>query len=365
METRVVVLLVVAILGFGLVAQAGTITYDVAAYVDTKDLLIIQGNTIQWHHLEGAAVGRWNGGDEPTVIASDVNGTPVMQATDWTPTWPNPVPDENREECDSSVFVGLVPALMAGGVTATVDDIDTRTASTVEQQPDESNDYTLIVSLTDYAPGAYWCHVAIHVDYPSPFWDVLPDTSWAFPEVAACAEAGIVGGYWDGSYRPSKIVTRGQMAIYVARAIADPMGDDGVPEPAAGTQSFPDVPPDDPSWKYVEYCYAQSVVEGYPGGNYKPEKEVDRGHMAIYVARGMVAPLGDAGLPAADPDAPLFPDVLADDPAWKWCYQHVQYLASQDPPVVEGFPDGKYHPERMVRRDQMAKYVALAFGLPL
>jgi PKD domain/S-layer homology domain len=188
-----------------------------------------------------------------------------------------------------------------------------------------------------------------------------PLTNCAFYEIVACADAGIVSGFPSGDYGPERPVTRGQMAIYIARAIASPTGEARVPDPPEGTQTFPDVPPTNPAWKYVEYCYDQNVVKGYPGGQYKPDLPVDRGHMAIYIANAMVAPRGAEGLPGADPDYPVFPDVLSDQ--MDWCYRQVQYLGAMDPPVVGGYPDHNYHPERMVRRDQMALYVARGFGL--
>ena len=49
----------------------------------------------------------------------------------------------------------------------------------------------------------------------------LPDVTtdhWAYSYVEYCVEHGVVGGYPDGSYRPDVVVTRDQMAVYVARA---------------------------------------------------------------------------------------------------------------------------------------------------
>ena len=42
-------------------ARAEIITLEVQALIDGIDQLIIQGNTLQWHHLDFAAVGRWGG----------------------------------------------------------------------------------------------------------------------------------------------------------------------------------------------------------------------------------------------------------------------------------------------------------------
>jgi hypothetical protein len=60
--------------------------------------------------------------------------------------------------------------------------------------------------LADYVPAE-----------PRNFPDVTTD-HWAYTYVEYCVEHGIVGGYLDGTYRPDVVVTRDQMAIYVARA---------------------------------------------------------------------------------------------------------------------------------------------------
>jgi hypothetical protein len=56
------------------------------------------------------------------------------------------------------------------------------------------------------------------VGYEGPrFPDIMP-YHWAFEEVEACADSGIVAGYDDGLYHPSYPVDRGQMAVYISRS---------------------------------------------------------------------------------------------------------------------------------------------------
>jgi hypothetical protein len=43
-------------------------------------------------------------------------------------------------------------------------------------------------------------------------------TYWAYPWIEAAKKVGIVVGYPDGTYQPELNVTRGQMAVYIARA---------------------------------------------------------------------------------------------------------------------------------------------------
>ena len=78
------------------------------------------------------------------------------------------------------------------------------------------------------------------------------------------------------------------------------------------------------------------------------------------------------------PSTPSFPDVPTDF----WAYRDTEYLrgdlySGNSSPlnmrgmynasggvVVGGYPDGKYHPEYTVTRDQIAVFVARGFAIP-
>jgi PKD repeat protein len=182
-----------------------------------------------------------------------------------------------------------------------------------------------------------------------------PADFWAVEDVLGCVDAAIVAGYPDGTYRPATPVDRGQMATYIARSVAD--GEASVPSgPAEAT--FTDLPTDHWAFRYVEYAAAQDIVVGYWDGTYRPEVDVTRGQMGVFIARGVVAPTDRPDLLSyTPPDTPTFPDVPAD----YWSYKFVEYLAAED--VVRGYPDGSYRPEEVVTRDQMAVYIAKAFSL--
>jgi PKD repeat protein len=185
---------------------------------------------------------------------------------------------------------------------------------------------------------------------------VDPADHWALKHILACVKGAIVGGYPDGTYRPTQAVDRGQMAVYTARGLVSPNGDAAIPDPEP-PPSFSDVG-DHWAYKWIEYAVSQNVVQGYPDDTYRPGQLVDRGQMAVYVSRAMVAPSGDAGVPEGPPEA-TFPDV----PISHWAYRWVEFAVDQE--VVGGYPDGTYRPAVIVTRDQMAVYVQRAFYLPM
>jgi len=202
----------------------------------------------------------------------------------------------------------------------------------------------------------------------------VPEDFWAFDEIMACVDAAVVAGYLDGSYQPGTAVTRDQMAVYVSRSLAG--GDDNVP---AGPEepTFIDVGTEQWAYDYIEYAAEMDVVQGFPGGDYLPELEVNRGTMAVYIARAIADPVGESGLVSyVPPETPTFPDVsntgYGDDGTEPyWAYKYIEYVAEAG--VVQGYPyddvehPGEiiymYQPEDVVTRDQMAVYVARAFGL--
>jgi len=128
--------------------------------------------------------------------------------------------------------------------------------------------------------------------YEGRFADDVPITQWAWPWIEALAREDLVQGYDATHYGPSAAVTRDQMAVYVARALAGGMA---IPTgPAVG--KFVDVPDADPGpahWAYdeVEYCVARGVVAGYDPTHYLPAGQVDRGQMAVYVTRAFRLPM--------------------------------------------------------------------------
>jgi len=194
--------------------------------------------------------------------------------------------------------------------------------------------------------------------------DDVPPSHLAFREIAAIADATIARGYSASppTYSPHLAVTRNQMAVYVSRSMA---GADTYVPPGPIVPHFVDVPSDDVCYKYIEYAVANEVVFGYPDGLYHPEYEVDRGQMAVFIARATATPTGEPGMVDYTPPAtPTFADVTADplDP-YQACYKYVEYIAEQG--VTHGYPDGLYHPEYIVSRGLMAIYVARAFQLPM
>ena len=197
-----------------------------------------------------------------------------------------------------------------------------------------------------------WWDVFVR-DFLARFLDV-PSFHWAFAPINACADADIVGGYPDGTYRPAEAVTRAQMAVYLARVMAG--GEANVPDPGCDESPFPDVPCGYWARKYIQYVRDQGVASGYADG-YHPEELVTRDQMAVFAARALAG--GDAAVPDPGCAEPVFPDV----DCGHWARKYVQFIKQAG--VSSGYPDGKYHPEIQVTRDQMAVYIARGFALPM
>jgi hypothetical protein len=178
---------------------------------------------------------------------------------------------------------------------------------------------------------------------------------WAFREIQACCRAGVVKGYPDGRYQPELEVSRDQMAVFVARALA---GGDALVPTGPAVPSFGDVPADHWAFRYIEYAHAQDVVLAYEDGSYRPTVVVTRDQMAVYISRALAG--GDEAVHVpTGVMTPSFTDVEESH----WAYRHIEYC--RDAGVVQGYPDGSYRPEVAVTRDQMAAYVARGFRLPL
>lgn len=120
----------------------------------------------------------------------------------------------------------------------------------------------------------------------TPTFPDVPDWGWAYAEVEACVDAGIVLGYDDGLYRPATYISRDQMSVYIQRAA-------GFATEAVSADLFDDVPSDHWAAPSIKACISNDVVYGYADGLFRPSRLVDRGTMAVFVYRGLMVPTGN------------------------------------------------------------------------
>jgi hypothetical protein len=158
-----------------------TITIDVQAFIDGRDLLVIQGNTLQWDHLDYSAVGLWNGSNYPTTITTYVDGVQQNQYS-WTPDWPASLSTGQSGTGDSSIFTGLTPALPSSDMSVSLDTISARDSLTIYQLPTASNNQTLILDFNDDpSSGATWydARITITIPVPATHWTNTQGGNWS------------------------------------------------------------------------------------------------------------------------------------------------------------------------------------------
>jgi len=89
-------------------------------------------------------------------------------------------------------------------------------------------------------------------------------------------ENGIISGYGDNTFRPGETVTRGQMAMFIARAF-DIKDEALVP--------FTDVSIQMKAYRAIRQIISFGVTEGYTDGSFQPDKQVTRAQFSAFLAR--------------------------------------------------------------------------------
>ncbi len=148
--------------------------------------------------------------------------------------------------------------------------------------------------------------------------------------------------------QPTGPANRGEVAVLIARMMAG--AEEAVPE-CRDTPTFPDMQAGDPRRRHVEYVLTKGVMFGYADGLFHPEVPLNRGELAVLLARALAG--GEGQVPEATGE-PSFTDVSSADPARK----HVEYLLAAG--VVTASADGRYHPNETVDREEVAKLLARA-----
>ncbi|KAA0944286.1 S-layer homology domain-containing protein [Sporosarcina sp. ANT_H38] len=100
------------------------------------------------------------------------------------------------------------------------------------------------------------------------------------------AERNIIGGYPDGTFRPSNTITRGQAAAIIAKMIK--LDTSKVKDPG-----FKDVPKANGYYKAIAALVEKGIISGYGDGRYGPNDTITRGQMASILVKAFDLPRYD------------------------------------------------------------------------
>lgn len=180
------------------------------------------------------------------------------------------------------------------------------------------------------------------------FFDDVPGGHPFSDFVNIIADAGITSGCAAGSYCPDAPVTRGQMAVFLVRALLRTNA-----FPFNSTPYSTDVPASHPFFRYIQRLFEERITAGCSATEYCPDAPVTRGQMAAFLVRGGEGFTPEQTVPARR--TAFFNDVGTGHPFFSYI-QMLRQLA-----VTSGCTATDYCPDAVVTRGQMAVFLSRMF----
>lgn len=122
----------------------------------------------------------------------------------------------------------------------------------------------------------------------TPFFTDVPSTHGFFKWIQKMRELGITTGCTASTYCPDASVTRGQMAAFVVRARLGLAGGDSFSFPSA--VPFSDVPTAHPFYGFIQKMRQLGITSGCSANAYCPDSDTTRGQMSVFIVRGLLTP---------------------------------------------------------------------------
>ena len=173
--------------------------------------------------------------------------------------------------------------------------------------------------------------------------DLTDRNNYAYNDSRCLKELGIPAP--GNNYRPDDVMTRSEMARFMARTYAIVTGADA---PIVAT-SFTDVSADDPNADDIARIFGLEITTGTTPTTYSPDAPVIRGHMALFLARLYKQATGTDAPTSATP----FTDISNRTPEQETAIGQIYRLG-----VTTGTTTTTYSPGDVVTRRQMASFVA-------
>jgi hypothetical protein len=107
----------------------------------------------------------------------------------------------------------------------------------------------------------------------------VPNNHWAYAQIAAAQKAGIISGFPGGLFKPDSYVTRGQIAVMLARAFELKRNN--------LTIDFKDVPPNYWAYDAVKKLSENNISKGFEDNTFRPALQVRRAEVAVLLAKAL------------------------------------------------------------------------------
>lgn len=130
---------------------------------------------------------------------------------------------------------------------------------------------------------------------------------WAEDFILALYNAGAVGGYPDGTFKPDDKMTRAQYAALLTKALNPPVKRDAA--------TFKDVAEDFWGYVAVQSAYKSGFISGFPDNTFKPTENVQRAQVIVSLVNGLGLSGGTAQSLTKFSDRTSIPDYAKEEVA--------------------------------------------------
>ena len=197
----------------------------------------------------------------------------------------------------------------------------TRKMTVIAENESDSTEYTIRVRLGDR------------------FTDVSPN-AWYYANVMEAAADGYVSGYGDGTFGPTRSITRAEFAAMIANVLGSTYSNDVDP-------AFKDVTSGSWANGAIAFCAENGIISGYEDGTFQPNKTITR-QEAASMLRNAFHLTGSTG--------ELFPD---DSAIAGWAKENVYAVKHYG--LMKGDADtGNFRPTSSITRAEAASIMVNA-----
>ena len=170
---------------------------------------------------------------------------------------------------------------------------------------------------------------------------------WAKESIKTLADAEIIKGFQDGTFRPDDKLTREQFVKMIILALNIPVD--------TGESSYSDINKDEWYSNYIVAAEKNGIINGLPDGTFGVGKEISRQEMAVIAYRAAKA--ANVKLDEANPEVDFTDTLDIDD------YAVDNIKTMQKAGIFSGNDKKEFQPKELSTRAQAAKVICGLYKL--